>query len=61
MLSHGLHYGTSVFEGIRSYDADGGTAVFQLDDHLRRLERSAAMCHMPLPYTRASCASPCTR
>jgi len=52
VLSHGLHYGTTVFEGIRSYDADKGTAVFRLDDHLKRLERSAAMYHMPLPYSR---------
>lgn len=52
VLSHGLHYGTTVFEGIRSYDADEGTAVFRLDDHLARLERSAAMYHMPMPYTR---------
>ena len=41
VLSHGLHYGTTVFEGIRAYDAEGGTAVFRLDDHLARLERSA--------------------
>ena len=53
VLSHGLHYGTTVFEGIRAYDAEGGTAVFRLDDHLARLERSAQMYHMPLPYTRA--------
>ena len=52
VLSHGLHYGTTVFEGIRSYDADKGAAVFRLDDHLKRLERSAAMYHMPLPYSR---------
>ena len=52
VLSHGLHYGTTVFEGIRSYDAEGGTAVFRLGDHLARLERSAAMYHMPIPYTR---------
>ena len=52
VLSHGLHYGTTVFEGIRSYDADGGTAVFRLGDHLARLERSAEMYHMPLPYSR---------
>ncbi len=52
VLSHGLHYGTTVFEGIRSYDADKGTAVFRLDDHLARLERSAAMYHMPIPYSR---------
>ena len=52
VLSHGLHYGTTVFEGIRSYAADKGTAVFRLDDHLRRLERSSAMYHMPMPYSR---------
>jgi branched-chain amino acid aminotransferase group I len=52
VLSHGLHYGTTVFEGIRSYDAEGGVAVFRLDDHLARLERSAAMYHMPLPFGR---------
>jgi branched-chain amino acid aminotransferase len=51
VLSHGLHYGTSVFEGIRSYDAEKGVAVFRLGDHLARLERSAAMYYMPLPYT----------
>ncbi len=52
VLSHGLHYGTTVFEGIRSYAAEKGTAVFRLEDHLTRLERSAAMYHMPIPYTR---------
>ena len=52
VLSHGLHYGTTVFEGIRSYDAEGGAAVFRLDDHLARLERSASMYHMPIPYSR---------
>jgi branched-chain amino acid aminotransferase len=52
VLSHGLHYGTTVFEGIRAYDAAEGTAVFRLDDHLARLERSAAMYHMPIPYAR---------
>lgn len=52
VLSHGLHYGTSVFEGIRAYDAQDGTAVFRLDDHLARLEQSAAIYYMPLPYSR---------
>ena len=52
VLSHGLHYGSSVFEGIRAYRTDRGPAVFRLDDHLRRLERSAAMYFMPLPFTR---------
>lgn len=51
VLSHGLHYGTTVFEGIRSYAADKGTAVFRLGDHLKRLERSSAMYHMPMPYS----------
>jgi branched-chain amino acid aminotransferase len=52
VLSHGLHYGSSVFEGIRAYDAEAGTAIFRLDDHLSRLEQSAAIYHMPLPYSR---------
>jgi branched-chain amino acid aminotransferase len=52
VLSHGLHYGSSVFEGIRAYDAEGGTAVFRLEDHLARLQQSAAIYYMPLPYTR---------
>jgi branched-chain amino acid aminotransferase len=52
VLSHALHYGTSVFEGIRAYHTDRGPAVFRLDDHLARLERSAAMYYMPIPYTR---------
>jgi branched-chain amino acid aminotransferase len=52
VLSHGLHYGTSVFEGVRAYATPDGPAVFRLDDHLARLERSAAMYYMPLPYTR---------
>ncbi len=52
VLSHGLHYGSSVFEGIRAYATERGSAVFRLDDHLARLERSAATYYMPLPYTR---------
>jgi len=51
VLSHGLHYGSSVFEGIRAYAADEGTAVFRLDAHLKRLERSAQTYYMPVPYT----------
>ncbi len=51
VLTHALHYGTGVFEGIRAYDTDGGTAVFRLGDHTRRLFRSAALYHMELPYS----------
>lgn len=52
VLSHALHYGSSVFEGIRSYQTDDGPAVFRLDDHLARLERSASQYFMPVPYSR---------
>jgi branched-chain amino acid aminotransferase len=40
VLTHGLHYGTGVFEGIRSYSTDNGTAIFRLDDHIKRLFNS---------------------
>jgi branched-chain amino acid aminotransferase len=52
VLTHSLHYGTGVFEGIRAYETDRGTAIFRHDDHLERLERSAAFYYMDLPYTR---------
>jgi branched-chain amino acid aminotransferase len=51
VLSHGLHYGTGVFEGIRCYETQLGPAVFRHRDHLDRLARSAALYHMPIPYT----------
>ncbi len=49
--AHGLHYGTGVFEGIRCYETERGPAVFRLDDHLRRLENSARLLYMELPYS----------
>ena len=49
--SHGLHYGTGVFEGIRCYATERGPAVFRLHDHLRRLDDSARLLYMQLPYT----------
>lgn len=52
VLSHGLHYGTSVFEGVRAYETEIGTAVFRLDDHLARMEASAGIYYMPIPYSR---------
>jgi branched-chain amino acid aminotransferase len=51
VLSHVLHYGSGVFEGIRAYSTDRGPAVFRLMDHLRRLERSAGVYYMDLPYS----------
>ncbi|HEX5760963.1 MAG TPA: branched-chain amino acid transaminase [Thermoanaerobaculia bacterium] len=52
VLAHALHYGSGVFEGIRCYTTPEGPAVFRLDDHLRRLERSAKTYRMPIPYDR---------
>jgi len=51
VLTHGLHYGTAVFEGIRCYETDRGPAIFRHLDHLVRLERSAKLYYMDLPYT----------
>ena len=50
VLTHGLHYGTGVFEGIRCYDTEIGPAVFRHEDHLKRLARSAELYYMPLPF-----------
>ncbi len=51
VLTHSLHYGLAVFEGIRAYQQiDGGSAVFRLDDHLQRLFGSARICNLELPY-----------
>ncbi len=49
--AHGLHYGSGVFEGIRCYETDAGPAVFRLTDHLKRLQQSADLLHMELPYS----------
>ena len=49
--THGLHYGTGVFEGIRCYETDRGPAVFRLTDHLERLHNSANLLYMDLPYS----------
>jgi branched-chain amino acid aminotransferase len=51
VASHGLHYGSGVFEGIRSYDTPAGPAIFRLEDHLARLENSAKILYMDLPYS----------
>ncbi len=50
VLTHTLHYGMGVFEGVRAYEANGGAAIFRLQDHTRRLFRSAHILRMPLPY-----------
>jgi branched-chain amino acid aminotransferase len=51
VLTHTLHYGSGVFEGIRAYPTSRGPGVFRLTDHMRRLHDSAALLHMDLPYS----------
>ena len=51
VLTHGLHYGTGVFEGERAYETPRGTAIFRHRDHLQRLFSSAELYYMPIPYT----------
>ncbi len=52
VLSHVVHYGSSVFEGIRCYETEEGSAVFRLDEHMRRLYDSAKIHRMEIPYDR---------
>lgn len=51
VLSHGLHYGTGVFEGIRCYETERGPAVFRHREHLERLRKSAQLYYFELPYS----------
>ena len=51
VLSHALHYGSSVFEGVRAYQTPRGVAVFRLRDHTRRLLDSAKIYRIHVPYT----------
>jgi branched-chain amino acid aminotransferase len=51
VLTHGLHYGTGVFEGIRAYETRNGAAIFRLTDHLKRFYRSAKIYFMEMPFT----------
>jgi branched-chain amino acid aminotransferase len=57
--THGLHYGTGIFEGIRCYATERGPAIFRLTDHLERFESSGKLLYMTLPYSvddlRAAC------
>jgi branched-chain amino acid aminotransferase len=52
VLTHALHYGTGVFEGVRAYETPRGTAVFRHLDHIDRLFKSAAMYYMEIPYSK---------
>ena len=54
VLTHTLHYGMGVFEGVRAYKTDQGTAIFRLDAHTDRLFRSAHILMMPMPWDKAT-------
>jgi len=51
VMSHVIHYGSSVFEGIRCYEQPGGAGIFRLPEHMQRLLDSAKIYRMPLPYS----------
>jgi branched-chain amino acid aminotransferase len=59
VAAHALHYGSSVFEGIRAYDTAGGTAVFCLDPHIARLFNSAKIYRMEIPYSKDEIKQAC--
>ena len=60
IMTHSLHYGLGVFEGIRAYRCqDGRTAIFRLDKHIRRLFDSAHVMQMDIPFTRAEVEEVC--
>ena len=52
VMSHALHYGTSVFEGIRAYNTEKGPAIFRLKEHLDRFMYSASVLHMDVPFSK---------
>ncbi|MDY6966314.1 MAG: branched-chain amino acid transaminase [Halobacteriota archaeon] len=51
VLTHALHYGSGVFEGIRCYETEKGSFIFKLDDHVKRLYNSAKMFKIEIPYS----------
>jgi len=51
VLTHSLHYGMAVFEGVRAYKTDAGTAIFRLEEHTRRLFNSAKIFQMTIPHS----------
>ena len=59
VMSHALHYGSSVFEGIRCYETPNGPAIFRLTDHNKRLYASARIYDMPMPYDLATINAAC--
>ncbi len=61
VLAHALHYGSSVFEGIRAYATPSGVAIFRLQDHMRRLFDSAKVYRMQVPFTLEQLTAACSQ
>ena len=59
VMTHALHYGTSIFEGVRCYKTPQGRAIFRLDAHIRRYFDSAKMYRMPIGYQQAELMQAC--
>ncbi|WMC10558.1 branched-chain amino acid transaminase [Oceanimonas pelagia] len=59
VMTHALHYGSSVFEGIRAYNTPRGPAIFRLEEHVQRLFDSAKIYRMAIPYTKAELMDAC--
>ena len=59
VLSHALHYGTAVFEGIRAYSTPKGPCVFRLEEHITRLFNSAKIYRFPVPFTKEQVKQAC--
>src|SRR5262245_3846664 len=52
VMTHAIHYGSSVFEGIRAYETENGTAIFRLTEHMQRLVNSAKIYRMDFRFSR---------
>ena len=62
VLTHTLHYGLGAFEGIRAYETDQGeTAIFRLEDHIRRLFDSAKILNIPMPFSTEEIVAACSK
>lgn len=59
VLTHGLHYGMAIFEGIRSFSTKKGTAIFRLDEHIERFFNSAKVYRMPITFSAGELADAC--
>ena len=59
VLTHTLHYGMGVFEGIRAYKSSSGTAIFRLSEHIDRLYASAHILNMKIPFNKTIVIDAC--